>query len=152
MGASEWRFRNKQEVVSLGIITSSNGLLQPRFVQSLIVRSILHLSNDIISLTEEGEPFIKHGLLLVIQVIPIGDAVFGLERRTGESTRGVFSSEHWRKGVSIITQTGVAHRSRTMILAAGAVGGILGHVEDNALDGHQRRAAWIRACNSSPHS
>lgn len=67
---------------------------------SLVVRSILHLSHDIIPLAEEREPLVQHRLLLVIQVVPIRCAVLGFERRARQSTRGVFSGEYCRYSAS----------------------------------------------------
>lgn len=52
-----------------------------------LLRSVLgvlrafDLANNVVSLAEEGVPFVQYGLLLVLQVIPLGNTVLGLERR-----------------------------------------------------------------------
>ena len=68
-------------------ITAVNRL----FALHLVVRSILNLAHNIVALAKEREPFIQHGLLLVIKIIPIGSAVFGLKGGAGQRARGIFS-------------------------------------------------------------
>lgn len=63
------------------------------FALHLVIRSILHLAHNIVALAKEGKPFFQHGLLLVIQIVPVGSAVFGLEGGAGQRARGVFSCE-----------------------------------------------------------
>lgn len=45
------------------------------------IRSALYLAHDVISLTKELEPVLQYPLVLVIQIMPLGPAVFWLERR-----------------------------------------------------------------------
>lgn len=67
----------------------------------LVVRGTLNLSNDVVPLAEESEPLVQNGLLLVLEIIPLGDAIFGLEGRGGEGPRGVLSCKHYRPKISI---------------------------------------------------
>jgi hypothetical protein len=44
-----------------------------------VVLGILHLSDNIVSLAEEGKPLIQHFLVLVVEVVPFRSAFFRLE-------------------------------------------------------------------------
>lgn len=46
---------------------------------SLFVGSALHLPDDIVALAEEREPLVQDRLLLLVQIVPVRSAVFGLE-------------------------------------------------------------------------
>lgn len=47
---------------------------------------LAHLPHDVVPFTEEGKPIIKNLLLLVAQILPIRPAIFGFERRQGQSS------------------------------------------------------------------
>jgi hypothetical protein len=57
------------------------------------VLSILYLSHDVVALAEEGEPFLKHLLVLLFEIVPFGFALFRLQGRAGQRAGGVFAGE-----------------------------------------------------------
>lgn len=67
----------------------------------LCVCSTLDLANDVVSLAEEGEPFVQDNLVLVLEVIPFWNAVLWLEGGFGERTRRVLAGEDWFLSVEI---------------------------------------------------
>lgn len=71
--------------------------------RSLGVLRTLDLADNVVPLAEESEPLVQHGLLLVLQVIPLGHAVLRLERRSSQSARGVFAGENWMGALSSAT-------------------------------------------------
>lgn len=46
----------------------------------LQVGSSLDLADDIVTLAKEGQPVIKNLFLLVIEILPVGPAIFRFER------------------------------------------------------------------------
>lgn len=57
-----------------------------------------HVPHDVVTFAEEGEPVVENLLLLVRQILPVGSAVFGLERGQGQGSRGIFASKYCRRG------------------------------------------------------
>lgn len=113
-----------------------------------VIRSTLDLPHDVVSLAEERKPFLQHRLLLILQIIPVGDAVLGFERRTGQGPGRVLSCKYCAHFVSSHPRDeaqGEPRRLHTMILPAGAVGRVPAHVKDDAFDSHQSWTIWIRA-------
>lgn len=53
----------------------------------------LNHTDDVVSLGEEGYPVVEGSLLLVIQILPFGLHILGLDRRLCKRTRGVFAGE-----------------------------------------------------------
>ena len=113
-----------------------------------IVCRILHLSNNVVSLAEEGEPLIQHGLLFVVQIIPIGSAVLWLQRRTCQTPRWVLSCKDWI-AVSLSACLSEGGRGHTAVLPGSTVCRIPAHVENDSLDSDQCWAVRIRACCAS---
>jgi len=122
---------------------------------ALIVCSILHLSDDIVSLAEEGKPFTQHRLLLIIQIIPIRPAILRLQRRAGKGPGRILSSENYtEESVTLSTdqasnyfaELGEAENRHTAILAIGTISRILAHIKHNSLDCDKSWAAGVRAC------
>ena len=54
---------------------------------------ITDLANDVVSFAEECIPLVQHGLVLVIEIVPFRNAVFGLQAGQGEGARGIFSGK-----------------------------------------------------------
>jgi hypothetical protein len=57
------------------------------------IRGSLHLAHDIVALAEKGEPLAQHGLVLILQVTPLGYTVFFFKRGGCESARGILARE-----------------------------------------------------------
>lgn len=58
----------------------------------LVRRGIItDLADNVVSFAEECIPLIQDGLVLVVQVAPFGNAIFGFQARKGQGTRRVFS-------------------------------------------------------------
>lgn len=56
----------------------------------------LNHTDNAVSLGEEGNPVIEGALLLVVQVLPFGLYVLGLDRRLCKRAGGVFAGEDCR--------------------------------------------------------
>ena len=54
----------------------------------------LNLANDIIALAEEGEPLSQHGLVLFLEIAPLGHAVLGFEGGGRQRAGRVFACEY----------------------------------------------------------
>ena len=59
-------------------------------------RRCTDLAHNIVALAEEAVPFVQNRLVLVLQVVPIRNAIFGLQAGHGEAAGRVLSCEDWR--------------------------------------------------------
>lgn len=64
------------------------------------------LANDVIPLAEESVPLVQHGLVLVFEVCPLGDAVFGLQAGGGKGARGILAGKDCSHSVNAGTGQG----------------------------------------------